>query len=262
MIIIKQDGTIIDVADYNLKCSKYNIPSPSLTHYTDTVEGRDGDVFLGSSNYQNREISVEMVYQSADINDFYSLKSDFNRLFSTRESFYVVFDREPDRRWKVRLKTPFNVNIFSGRKGTFTIQFIAESPFSESLDSTLNMSIAQISGTKEIKYTQSTSTFEILNDGDMTIDPRIVPLVIQFKGTSTNLQISNLTTGEICSYTGTSQAGDTIEINNIRSLKNGLSIFLNTNRKLITLVPGWNEFQISGASGTFEVLFDFRYYMM
>jgi hypothetical protein len=87
-----------------------------------------------------------------------------------------------------------------------------------------------------------------------------LPLKITFTGASTNLTITNTTTGDIWQYTGTTQAGDTITLDGVRSLKNGVSVFGNTNRKLITIAPGWNNFTITGASGSFTISFDFRFY--
>jgi hypothetical protein len=74
-------------------------------------------------------------------------------------------------------------------------------------------------------------------------------LVITFAGASTNLAIANTTTGDTWSYTGTTAAGDTLKLDGVRMLKNGVvSVFGATNRKLITLAPGWNNFTVTGAT--------------
>jgi hypothetical protein len=110
-------------------------------------------------------------------------------------------------------------------------------------------------------YTHSTTSFKIYNAADgVTIDPRVVPLLITFTGASTNLQIKNLTTGDVWAYTGTTTASNTIKLDGIRSLKNNTSIFANTNHQVITLAPGYNDFQIVGATGSFTISFSFRFY--
>jgi predicted phage tail component-like protein len=259
MIITKQNGSQIDVTEVNLKVLKYRIPSPSLSHLSEAIEGRDGDIFLGSS-YQNRVITADMLYKSDDLEDYIRLKSEFNRLFATRESFYVTFKREPLKRWKVRLNSPFEVEKFNSFTGTFTLEFITDIPFSESIESTLDMVIPQFSGSTTQKYKHSSATFEILNDGDVTIDPRKHPLVILFSGASTNLTIENLTTGDAWTYTGSTLSTESLKLDGVRSFRGSAeSIFKDTNRKLITLAPGWNEFQLTGASGSFEITFDFRF---
>jgi predicted phage tail component-like protein len=262
MIITKQNGSQIDVTEVNMKLLKYRIPSPSLTHTTETIEGRDGDIFLGSS-FQNRLITAEMFYKSEDVDEYVRLKSEFNRLFATREPFFVTFKREPEKRWKVRLNSPFEVEKFNSFTGTFTLEFVTEIPFGESVETTLNMIVPQFSGSKAQKYKHSSSTFEILNDGDVTIDPRAHPLVIQFKGASTNLIIKNLTTGDEWTYTGSTLATGSLKLDGVQSFRGSTeNIFKNTNRKLITLAPGWNEFQLTGASGSYEITFDFRFYTL
>ena len=57
----------------------------------------------------------------------------------------------------------------------------------------------------------------------------------------------NKTTGDVWQYMGTSNLNDEIVLEGIRSTKNGLSIFRDTNKRLITIAPGWNEFEIKGA---------------
>jgi len=109
---------------------------------------------------------------------------------------------------------------------------------------------------------ENQTSFRIYNAGDKTIDPRELPLKITFRGASTNLTITNQTTGDCWQYTGTTVKSDFLVLDGIRSLKNGVSIFSDTNRKLITLVPGWNDFTITGASGYFEITFNFRFYYL
>ncbi|WP_406682584.1 hypothetical protein [Shouchella clausii] len=41
--------------------------------------------------------------------------------------------------------------------------------------------------------------------------------------------------------------------------KNGDTIFGQTNRKVMTLAVGENEFQLAGTSGKFKIQFDFRF---
>lgn len=126
--------------------------------------------------------------------------------------------------------------------------FSSPSPYAESVKST--------------SYTFTTTTFRVFNAGDIDIDPRVLPLKITFTGASTNLTITNQTTGDTWQYTGTTQTGDTITLDGVRSLKNGASIFRNTNRKLITIKPGWNKFIIEGTTGAFTISFDFRFYYL
>ena len=108
-------------------------------------------------------------------------------------------------------------------------------------------------------YIHRTNKFKIFNAGDVPVNPSKVPLKIKFIGSSSNLRIINRTTGDEWRFNGTSGAKDVIMLDGIRSLKNDVSIFGNTNKKLITINPGWNDFEITGASD-FSITFDFRFY--
>ena len=106
---------------------------------------------------------------------------------------------------------------------------------------------------------ESQNKFRIYNAGVVDVNPRESYLKIEFRGVSDGLTINNLTTGDTYKYLDTTTLADSLVIDGIRSLKNGNSVFARTNKKLITLVPGWNEFEVSGASGFFRLTFDFRF---
>jgi hypothetical protein len=114
--------------------------------------------------------------------------------------------------------------------------------------------------TEQTIYTINNETeFTIYNVGDETINPRQHALVVTFIGASTNLTITNSTTGEEWSYTGATTSTDVIRLDGVRSTKNSLTILRDTNRKLITLAEGANAFVIAGASGSFVLTFEFRF---
>jgi hypothetical protein len=109
-------------------------------------------------------------------------------------------------------------------------------------------------------YTFNSRRFRVYNAGDFEVNPREKPLTITFKGASESLEIRNKTTGEAWNYTGTTNPYDTLTLDRVYARKNDTSIFNNTNRKVITLAKGWNDFVVNGASSTFELAFDFRFY--
>jgi hypothetical protein len=260
MIVVRKDGTTYDLKELGIRTKDFIVSSPSYRHETEEIEGGDGVVDLGTT-LDARDITCVFRMTAADISEVPLLRNEVFRIFNSQESFYLIDEREPGKRWEVKCSNSYTIaqNFIYG---DFQVNFIAFTGVAESVDSTLNMALAQMSGNKTQSYKHTTASFEILNDGDKEINPRRIPLVIQYKGASTNLEIKNLTTGDIWSYTGTSAAGDIIELTGIRSTKNSLSIFRNTNKKLISLAPGWNEFQLVGASGSYEISFDFRFYTL
>jgi hypothetical protein len=114
--------------------------------------------------------------------------------------------------------------------------------------------------TEKTVYTARDATeFTLYNAGDVTIDPRNSPLVITYLGASDGLTIRNVTTGDEWTYEGATVAGDVIQLDGVRSTKNSVSIFRDTNHRLITLEPGANDFELAGTDGSFEITFDFRF---
>lgn len=245
MIIERLNGTIIDTEQYGIKLLTHSISSPSPRVITEEIEGRDGYIELGTT-FDGRKIRASFFMHAADRQDFPLLRNEVFRIFSTKELFYF---HEPDqkRRWLVR-SNGFEIEKYPPRIGTFEVEFSSPSPFGESI--------------KPTSYTFTVPTFRVFNAGDIAIDPRERPLKITFTGASSNLTITNNTTDDSWQYAGTTQTGDTITLDGVRSLKNGLSIFGQTNRKLITIAEGWNEFEVTGATGVFEISFNFHFYYL
>ena len=152
------------------------------------------------------------------------------------------------RRWKVYLDG-WSPDRLDNKHHVFEIPLVCQEGHSESIT------------VAEKKFT--TPTFRFRNDGSVTIDPRVhTGLVITFKGASDKLIIRNKTTGDEWSWSGTTVANDVITLEGIRSLKNGTSIFGQTNKKLITIAPGWNNFEVVGATGSFELSIKSRFYFL
>jgi hypothetical protein len=266
--IQRLNGALYNLSDYGIKALDFQIDAPSPRVYSEIVEGRDGAIDLGAV-YDLRQLRGSFFMSAADSVDFALLRNEIFRIFAGAEAFYLIDSREPGKRWKVR-SNGFSVEQLNATKGRFDVDFTAQIPYAESIGTSLSpmtfdsdlWQIGQGIIDDVLEYTHTTSTFRIYNLGDTTVNPRQHPLVITYTGASTNLIIKNVTTGEEWAYTGTSDSGNNIKLDGVRSTKNGLSIFRDTNRKVISLVPGWNDFVITGASGSFTVSFAFRYYYL
>jgi hypothetical protein len=268
LAIQRLNGALYDLSDYGIKTLDFQIDAPSPRIYSEVVEGRDGTLDLGAV-YDSRQLRGSFFMSAVDSVDFALLRNEIFRIFAGAEAFYLIDSREPGKRWKVR-SNGFSVEQLNATKGRFDVDFNAQIPYAESIGTTLDpltfdtelWQIGQGIIDEGLTYSHTTSTFRIYNIGDTTVNPRQHPLVITYTGASTNLKIKNVTTGEEWAYTGTSASGNNIKLDGVRSTKNGLSIFRDTNRKVISLVPGWNDFVIAGASGSFTVSFDFRFYYL
>jgi hypothetical protein len=264
--IVLADGTTYDMAtDFSVLVRSFRISSPNPILYTEKIDGRDGLVRLGK-DYGERTITAVCSFFAVDSEDFSLLRDNLSTVLFHREPFYIIQNAQPFKRWLVEVSSGYTPDRI-GMYGEFTLEFVSVSTYAESVGTTLDPMTfdSELWGVgmgltgDDVSYSHTTTTFSIFNAGEVTIDPRFLPLKITFFGTSSNLSIKNITTGDEWIYTGTT-AEQTVKLDGVKVTKSNVSIFGDTNRKLITLKPGWNDFVITGASGAFTISFDFRFY--
>lgn len=245
----------------------FQVESTDPQTTTSELQGVDGALDLGTT-YGPRGMEAKFLIQANDKYEYALMETNINRLFDTKEPFSIIDEDQPRRRWKnVKRSGKMEFERKGEKTGEVTIPMIAFSPYAESIGSLLDpytfdselwgfgMNIPM----EEFSYIHNTRTFSIWNLGDKLVNPRHDMLQIFYKGASSRLKIINTTTGDVWQYNGTSQPGDTITLDGVFSRKNGVSIFGNTNHKLIRLAPGKNNFTLSGAIDPFEISFDFRF---
>lgn len=268
MIIELLNGTRYDIEDFGLKRLFHRIPSVELKHLTESVEGR-GNLIVGTQ-FSQRTIEVTLLYRVSDIYDYYLLRDEMNALFARNEAFYIIFKREHWKRYKVRLAQQLSIEPAS-KMNSFDISFLMEDLFAESVGTSLDL---QNHGTwdsdlwgfgsgidydTQYNYTFSTNEFVVKNIGNEKIDPRQSQLDILLKGVfNSYAQITNHTTGDVYRFNNTLSSTDTLKLSGVRTLKNSLSAFKHTNRKLVSLAPGDNRITVEGGTVS-SVVFDFRF---
>ncbi|MGG1608654.1 phage tail domain-containing protein [Bacillus wiedmannii] len=256
LTIIKESGEPFVISSSEEMMVLNFLPSsPVFNNEEERFPGMDGVIDLGGTFEARDSIRSQIVFFSKNIDEFYRIRNFIFRLFASQELFYVITNREPEKRWKVRVASKYEVEPkASGNYGEIDLVFKSPSTFSESVYTTLE------SGSNE--YVYNTNSFSVYNAGDAKIDPRSphTPLLITFKGASDKLKIKNKTTGDEWAYNGKTTADDFIRLDRVRSTKNSLSIVRDTNKKVILLNAGVNEFEITGATGAFSISFDFRFY--
>ncbi|MED4787485.1 phage tail family protein [Bacillus atrophaeus] len=267
-LTIIKNGETIDHRNYGLKLLSFR--KDSLTHRTDLqeIDGRNGSVDTGTT-FDVRKLTAVFLMKGVDHLDYHLLLDEIYDLFATQSEMDVIDSRQPGKVWTVKVSSTYEPEDITQRSGKLTVEFTAAFPFASSLGSTLDpltfsadkWQVAQdLLPSDELVYKHKTNIFRIYNAGNVTIDPsEDVPLNITYKGASSNLAIKNKTTGQTVSYTGSSIVSDTIKLEGLRHLKNGVSIYANTNRGFISLSPGWNDFELTGTSGSFEISFDFYF---
>jgi phage-related protein len=240
------EGKQYDLSQYGLRPLKLEIDSLSPRNEIELIEGQHGHIVI-ETTYDARTMRVSFLLEANDRFEFPQLRNEIYKLFDGKTYFYLIEIRLPDRQWKVRSVTKFIPDKANARTATFTIELVSASPFSESINPV------------EYKYTQN---FSFNNIGDESIDLRTQnETEIEFKGGSDGLSIHNKTTGDIWSYHGSTTAADVVLLKGIRSTKNGASIFGQTNKKILTFAPGWNDFEILGSTD-FNLTIRTRFYFI
>lgn len=263
MIIIDNNGLESNLVDYGIHTLSFQPFSPQPRTNDEVIEGREGIIHLNTVlDARTIQASFFMTSQS----DFHFSRNQVFQLFDGKTMFYLIDDNEPHKRWYVKTVSAFIVERIGATDGEFSIDFISPSPYAESVSSTLNPSaVMQVKqenfNDPPVQYEFSTANFSIWNDGDVSVNPRQQDLTITFTGASTNLSIKNVTTGDEWALTGDTIAGDVIKLDGIRSTKNNVSVFGDTNRQLLTLARGRNNFEITGSTD-FTISFDFRFYYL
>ncbi|MEC3841574.1 phage tail family protein [Bacillus amyloliquefaciens] len=268
-LIIIKNGTVIDHRKQGLKLLSFKVDS--LSHRTEwqEIDGRHGSIDMGTT-FDIRKPTAVFLLQGEDHLDYNLLISEAYELFSTEDEIEIIDSRQPGKVWSVKVSSVFEPEDITPRSGKLTIEFTAAFPFASSLGSTLDpltfdsdkWQVAQgMLPSDDLSYRHKTTHFRIYNAGNVTIDPSMdMPLNIQYKGASNNLVIRNKTSNQAVSYTKKTGSSDVIKFEGLRHLKNGISIYADTNRGYINLLPGWNTFELTGTMGSFEIEFDFYFF--
>lgn len=268
MLIELLNGTRIDIETYGLKRLFHQIPSLEVQHMLESVEGR-GELVVGTQ-YQQRVITVKLLYIVQDIYGYYLLRDELNTLFTRSEPFYIIFKREHWKRYKVRLAQQLEIEP-NQHMNSFDISFRMDDLFAESVGTSLDLQNhgewdadlwgfgSGIDYDTQYNYTFNSNNFIVKNIGNQKIDPKQSTLDITLKGSfNSYVQIKNNTTGDVYRFNNPLSSTDTLKLTGIRTLKNSLSAFKHTNHKLLTLAPGDNPITVEG--GTVDsVVFDFRF---
>ena len=112
-------------------------------------------------------------------------------------------------------------------------------------------------------YTHTGTSFKIFNPG-IEIHPFEQDIVIEISdivGSTSYFQLENLTTNDIFRVNESVNNNQLIKLDGPNITSNNLQFLRKTNRKCITLAPGWNDFRVKGATSA-KVSFDTRFYYL
>lgn len=243
--------------------------------YVENIKGIPGPIDYGF-DYKDREVTLNFwLRHFHGEHDQKLLKSELYAMLDSQPYFYVSDDRLPTRVLKLAVDEPYLPDRING-SNISTLEFkcqIIGLPFWRTKYTTQDVetkgfeaiaeqfSLADGLNIDYPKYTFTENKFTVWNGGNVTLDPRNMPLKIKIKHllTDGNFKLTNKTTGETFEYYAP-RTGNTVDLDGVQAFVGyQLNRLRQTNRKYISIVPGINEIEYSG--GTMDdIQFDFPFY--
>ncbi|MBP1967967.1 hypothetical protein J2Z83_000059 [Virgibacillus natechei] len=265
-LTIIKNGYEVDLSELGLDCLSFQVDSLSSEHNNENIEGKDGQVDNGTT-YSSRMIHTRFLFKVDSHVDFHDKKDEVYKLFESKVELILIDERQPYKRWKVKVNSDFIIdNEESPSWKEFEVDFISFSPYAESretMTTTRNTRVTEYYFLKNTQVNQNqqvdeTGSFYVFNTGTISIDPRQYNLLIKFTGASDRLRILNRMNDTQWQYYGTTTTSDVLTFRNTYVDKNDESVFRDTNYGFIELEVGSNELQIYGATGDWEIYFEYR----
>lgn len=252
--------------DLGFECIEFERKAPQLNVEYQEFSSSNGSREVNSS-FKSFNIEIKLFVEFKNMYDYQLKETELYAFISEKESYFIMTDREPGKRYLVH-PSSIDLEEIGIRYATYNIVFNAFKGCSESLSTTLsefNLSnewqFTQNLEASDYKYSFDVSRFQVFNAGDFAIDPREHALKITLQGESLgNATIFNRTTGDRFIYYPefSTNLGQTVTLDRVYPKLNGINRGIDTNLSLITLVPGINEIEIQNVANV-KSTWDFRY---
>lgn len=250
------------------------VSSIERERYEENIKGIPGPIDYGF-DFKEREITLKFQMEHYhDTFDFRLQRDELYNIFSSHNHLYVSDNLVPTRVIKLQVDGQFTPERYGYWYSTLEVTGKTTGlPFWRTKYTTQDVetkgfeAIAEQFGLADglnidyPKYTFTENKFTVWNGGNVTLDPRNMPLKIKIKHllTDGNFKLTNKTTGETFEYYAP-RTGNTVDLDGVQAFVGyQLNRLRETNRKYISIVPGINEIEYSG--GTMDdIQFDFPFY--
>lgn len=229
-------------------------------------KGKDG-VGLGPSTFGPFKLILRFFYRGKDLADYNLMKQRLRGLLFRRDPYYVVHSEMPGKKYAVYCESNAITDIFD-RNGTFEITFNVFKGYSESLYKTDQFSLMSdkwqfgngLIPDESISYKHTRQKFKIFNGSSDTINPRFHFLKIWIRAnTDKSFKIVNKTTGDVFEFKGTLKKNQSLVLDGVYPYLDLKRCGRITNHGVISLAPGFNDFEVWGSLSNFEIEFVFNY---
>ena len=269
ILIQKLDGTVYDLGAEGIRVVTFDPPSPAYAHtYAQTS---DYGASLTGTQVTQTTIPITFDVFAHDNFDYELQRLKVLKIFSSVEPFYVISLRTPFMRWKVvadAFTYPRLGNYWKAKN--VSISLICYEGFAESIATTLQT--AKVNGQEydaslgvpfdDYQYEFKTPNFKIYNPSVIPLLADERPITITFKGSAPQgLTIRNKTTNQSFTYKKALTDNDSFQLIGLVPIVNGIQRLGNdySSRSFLDFAQGYNDMEISGASG-FTISFETRFY--
>lgn len=238
----------------------------AATNQLNQMASVDGATFQYRS-FSNYQIPANFALKFRNWQDFKLAKHEITRLLATRQPMRMRTDTET---YIVRFVLPTMPTIAPAEPeanySLFTVNFDNPSGYRYSIfrsdadwgdaGSQFGMNLP----TKKPSYHFTDKSFKIYNASDITIDPfkqnHDLKIISKFNGGS--MKLTNKTNNSEWSYNQSSNGSEQIILDGITTTVNGQAASSRTDYGNITLNPGWNDIDVTGADSV-DITFSFPF---
>ncbi|WP_166626844.1 phage tail domain-containing protein [Jeotgalicoccus sp. S0W5] len=263
--------------------------------FNDGIDGRSR-LFAGSED-KFRKITLNIKADAYDIHDISHLRNAINELFDGEfyirekriKSVDVEYESPGQKTGELNFGEPEYVNGQQHKvvkvnaidhEELLTNEFVIELettdlPYGESVYTTKELNDTGLSALAEkyglvdniddekTQYVFTEKTFSVWNAGNVTVEPESMYIYITLGLVTTDgsLKFTNKTTGETFAF-NKSVTNRNIYLDGMNIMEGtAINALRNTNRQRIRLVPGVNNFEITGATFS-QITVSFKFYYM
>ncbi|MEB8071569.1 phage tail family protein [Staphylococcus xylosus] len=231
------------------------------------INGLDGEL-PGAISFAPFNLVIRFGVDGHDSEDIYLAEQKLRNLFFKRNYYFVITSDLPNKKFAVSNPT-ITPTVKDTSSVEFEVTFQVYKGYSESLYKTDQYSLMSdkwqfesgVMPDVEIKYKHTRQKFSIYNGSSDTINPRKrhqLQIWIRLK-TTTGFKLVNKTTGDVFEYKGKLETNQSFLIDGAYPYIEKERCGRLTNHGLITLVPGYNDFEIWGTVSDFEIQFIFPF---
>ncbi|MGW7932332.1 phage tail domain-containing protein [Staphylococcus xylosus] len=265
--LIDSDETIVVTDIEGLEFIDYEVPTVKSKSNSVDMAGIDGKL-PSIISFDTFSLKLIFRYTGIDVFDAESFCHSIRPVFNRRRPYYITHNRLPGIKYAIdQADVSFEKETLRHYK--IIVEFNVYKGYSESIHTTQNIidfssywsGENHISLTFNPKYKHKSNQFTIWNGSNDIIKPQFghqlnIKLNVQSNG---GFELVNLTTGDIFKYKKSSNKDTDIVLNSIYAYRENYRCGIDTNRGVITLAPGYNEFKIKGEVSSCSSEFDFPF---